>query len=105
MSPFNYDLYQSTYRARYFADLVDPNVYNTLSYSNYKVFYTSLKPTDTDYADQLDQYQNVIDQLTPVESMAAHCINLKKFVDELTLKITNSLFNADSNLTLTQIRA
>ena len=37
--------------------------------------------------------------------MAAHVVNFKKIMDNLALKITNSRFNADSNLTLTYIRA
>jgi len=37
--------------------------------------------------------------------MAAHVVNIKKIMDDLALKITNTRFNADSNLTLTQVRA
>ena len=37
--------------------------------------------------------------------MTPHVTNLKKIIDELNYKIVNNTFNADSNLTLTQIRA
>lgn len=60
---FNYDLYNSVYRAKYFTDIADPNIYSTLSYNNYEIFYESMKPTDSDYADQLIKYQKVVDAL------------------------------------------
>lgn len=37
--------------------------------------------------------------------MAAHCINISKIVDDLTMSIENNVFNSDSNLTLTKVRA
>jgi len=37
--------------------------------------------------------------------MAAHCINISKIVDDLNMNIDNNIFNSDSNLTLTKVRA
>jgi hypothetical protein len=37
--------------------------------------------------------------------MAAHCINIRKIVDDLNMNIESNIFNSDSNVTLTKVRA
>jgi hypothetical protein len=64
-----------------------------------------MRPFDSDYTDQAKKYKKVLSVLSKVPSMAAHCINISKIVDDLTMSIENNVFNSDSNLTLTKVRA
>ena len=90
-------------RATYFQDIV--TVSKTLPYAFFEFFYTELRPIDTDYSSQITLYNSVITALQANPNMAPHVSNLLKIVDDLTLNLKNQAFNADSNYTLTQIRA
>lgn len=93
----------NAYKVQYFTDILVLS--KKLSYANFELFYTYLRPIDTDYAYQISRYDLVLTQLKKDEEMSAHVVNISKIVDDLTLKLVNTAFNTDSNLTLTKIRA
>ena len=64
-----------------------------------------MKPIDSNYSDQLTRYLAVLDTLTQVPSLAAHVVNIRKIIDDINMNIENNVLSADSNLTLTKIRA
>jgi hypothetical protein len=37
--------------------------------------------------------------------MAAHCVNIRKIMDDITMSIENNVFNGETNLALSKIRA
>jgi hypothetical protein len=76
-----------------------------LSYDEFYLFYTELKPIDYDFESQIDKYNEVITKLQKFDGMEQHIRNLKKIIDDLTLRIQNVVFNADTNLALSQARA
>ena len=92
-----------SYQDEFFEDIV--TLSHILPYSFFVFFYSNLRPLSTDYSMLVTKYTNVIEQFRLDESMAAHVKNLEKVVDDLMLNIELNAFNADSNLTLTQVRA
>ena len=93
-------------------DAISPQIYTDivelseiLPYSFFEFFYTNVRPTGTDYANQVAQYNNVIAQLEGKTDMEAHVKNIRKMVDDLELYLTVNAFNLESENTLSQLRA
>jgi hypothetical protein len=89
---------------RYFADLV--GLSTTLPYMFFQFYYQYCKPMGSNnYAEQIGKYNLALAQLKTDPNMYAHVVYITKMVDDLQLNLDNSRFNADSNFTLTEIRA
>jgi hypothetical protein len=100
---YHYDWIVSKYQDRYFNDIV--LLSQTLSYEEFEFFYEYLRPMDRDLPAQIQKYSDVITQLEKLGEMEEHSRNLRKIIDDLTLRIQNTSFNADINLSLSRLRA
>lgn len=54
---YNEQKYFDNYRKLYFDSLVNPAVYNSLSYYEFRLFYNKMRPIDSDYSDQVLKYK------------------------------------------------
>ena len=46
---YKYDSVVGVFAEKYYQDLVDPNVYENLSFLEYKIFYNGLRPLNSNY--------------------------------------------------------
>lgn len=62
-------------------------------------------PIDDQLADQIAKYKDTIAKLEAKGGLDQHCKNLRKIVDDLTLRINNIAYNSDITTALSQTRA
>ena len=84
------------YCEKYFKDILELST--ILDFSQFKFFYSRLKPLDDNLQSQLDSYRDVIKQLEESKDesgeMKVHAKELLKLVDDLEKKKANYAFNS-----------
>lgn len=64
-----------------------------------------MKPIDDQLADQIARYKDTIAKLEAKGNLEQHCKDLRKIVDDLSLRIKNIGYNNDITTALSQVRA
>ena len=100
---YHYDWIVSKYKDAYFNDIVELS--SKLSYEEFIFFYQNLKPIDDQLADQIKRYKDTIAKLEAKGGLEQHCKDLRKIVDDLSLRIKNIAYNSDITTALSQVRA
>ena len=100
---YHYDWIVSKYKDAYFNDIVELS--GKLSYEEFIFFYENLKPIDDQLADQVKRYKDTIVKLEAKGGLEQHCKDLRKIVDDLSLRIKNIAYNSDITTALSQVRA